>query len=292
MNDETDENGTRPRDFDAHRFVKSNENENENELGLVRMVGGTLKFVSLTHYTTNATCTSTEQRALQLMWRGTRIFGLLLAFMYIVEVTYCSSARSSTSTTRSCDRFPFALITFCSCLGVSLTECYCILFVLVTLRTLVVTAKDGYLYYREEQMAERTISTWDYFVKYWYQQHVFDYKEETIVQRATRIANKIAQEIWRSAQKPIFLLMLRALQAFRVFESVLRFFRSVLWFFRFVLNTLFFFMSVILVGVTVATTVFLVFSVRIVLGITILAMLQFQIAIEPTVWLVCKILHF
>jgi hypothetical protein len=140
----------------------------------VRMDGNTRMIISLTH-STSTNDADRKERARQQAWRGIRTFGLFLALIYMLEEEFCSGIGSSTA--RSCDRFPFALLTFFSCWGDSLAEWFCVLFVLVTLRTLLVTVKVAYVCYRAEQIAQRT-SMWDYFVKYGYRHHVFDYKKK------------------------------------------------------------------------------------------------------------------
>jgi hypothetical protein len=225
-----DENGM-PQDLDVHLSVETNEKGEETIL--VRMDGGVGMDITLTH--------STPSDRSRKAWRGIRTFGLFLALIYMLEEEYCSGTGSSTA--RSCDRFPFTLLIFFSCLGDSLAEWFCVLFLLVTLRTLLVTAKVEYIHYRAEQKAQRT-SFWDNFVKYGYQHHVFDNNEETIVHRTTRIANQITQEIWRSARKNTFVLVLRTLPFLAVFRFVL-----VLLFCM--LGTLLGFMGIILFGVLV-----------------------------------------
>jgi hypothetical protein len=251
MNDDNDE---RPRDLDldAHRFVEKDEREEESVL--VHVAGGT--FISLTH--SSATGASRKQRARQQLWRATRIFALLLAFIYIVQVTYCSSAGSSTAC--SWDLFPLVFPTLFSVGWFSIAAWFCVLFVLVAQRT----------------------SIWDCFVKYGYQYHMFDYKEETIVQRTTWTANQIAHEIRRSVGNNIARLADRTRWAFR-------FFQFVLMRFRLVLVTLLFCMGMILIG---ATVTFVALSSRVVIGIAIRFWLQFRFAVKPTIWLGCTILHF
>jgi membrane-anchored protein YejM (alkaline phosphatase superfamily) len=145
------------------------------------------------------------------------------------------------------------------------------------LRTLLVTAKVEYMHYREEEIVQRN-SGWDYFVKYGHRHRLFDKnkKEETIVQRTTRIAKQIAQKIRRSVRVNTFLLVKRTLVVFRA-----------------VLMVLFLITHMILF---VVIPLFLGTAIRGMLGvvllITIRLVLQFQFFLKPTVWLVYKILHF
>jgi hypothetical protein len=79
-----DENDTRPRDLDAHRFVEKNENDgdsgsendSDSENGSEEEEEIILVLISL-------------QRAEKQAWRGSVIFGLLLVFNYVLEVTLC-----------------------------------------------------------------------------------------------------------------------------------------------------------------------------------------------------------
>jgi hypothetical protein len=260
------------------------ENEKGEDILLVQMDGGPDIHITFTQ--------STPDDKRRKAWRGIRTIGLFLATIYMLEEEYCSS--TGTSTVRSCDRFPFALLTLFSCFGDSLAEWFCILFVLVTLRTLLVTAKVEYLCYREEQIAQR-LSVWDYFVKYGYQRHEFDKnkKEETIGQRTIRIAKHIAQEIWRSVIENTFMLVTRILPFLTVFRFLLRFLFCML-------ATLLVFMGMILFGAIVAFGAFLVgvlgTAIQGMLGVVLLiairVVLQFQFFIKPTISLVFKILHF
>jgi hypothetical protein len=268
-----DDDGDRPRDLDldAHRFVEKNEKEEEEEIVLVHKAGGTV--VSLTHSTT--TGTSGKQRARQQYLRRTRIFTFLLSFIYIVEITYCPSTGGSTAA--SCDRFPFALLTFLSCGWISPAEWFCFLIVLFKKRSSIWNSfvKYGYQYHifdykivqRTTRIANQIASIWNTFVK-----HIFDYK---IVQQTTRIVNQIAKKIRRSVGTHTSRLVRKTLRAFR--------------YFLFVLINLLLFMGLLLLG---ATVTFVVLSVQAVLEIAIRVLLRFQFAIKPTVWLVCTILHF
>jgi hypothetical protein len=212
-----------------------------------------------------------NERGQQQVWRGIRAFGLFLGFIYILELAYCSGAGSR------CDRFPFALLTFFSCLGVSLAEWFCVLFLLVMLRTILVTAKVEYECYREEQIIQRN-SGWDYYVKYGHRHHLFDKnkKEETIVQRTTRIAKQIAKQIWRWVRNDTFLLVLRV-------DSTYRSVKIMLWVITYT----------ILVGVI---PLFLGIAIRgmlrVVLLITLQLMRQFRSFVGLTLSLLYKILHF
>jgi hypothetical protein len=278
-----DENGMRPWDLGVDISIEKN-NKGEDIVVVRTMHGVTRMVISFTRSTSSDAST----------WRGIRTFGVFLALTYMLEEEYCSDVGSSTA--RSCDRFPFALITFFSLFGDSLVEWFCILFALVALRTLLVTAKVEYLCYRAEQIAQHT-SMWDYFVKYGYRHHLFDNKKERIVQRITRIANQIAQEIWRSVQENAFVLVERALPFFWVLKFVLRLTFCVL-------GTLLACTGVILlwaIGVFVAYLLgvlvgVLVAAIRGMLGVVLLitlrGLLQFQFFIKLSISLVYKILHF
>lgn len=100
-----DENGMRPRDLEVHLSIEKNEKREESFL--VRMDGCPDIAITFTQ--------STPDDTTRKVWRGIRTFGLFLALIYMLEEEYCSGVGSSTA--RSCDRFPFALLTFFSCLG-------------------------------------------------------------------------------------------------------------------------------------------------------------------------------
>jgi hypothetical protein len=291
-----DENGMRPWDLGVDISIEKN-NKGEDIVVVRTMHGVTRMVISFTRSTSSDAST----------WRGIRTFGVFLALIYMLEEEYCSDVGSSTA--RSCDRFPFALLTFFSCLGDSLVEWFCVLFALVTLRTFLVMAKVEYLCYRAEQIAHRT-SMWDYFVKYGYRHHLFDKskQEETIVQRTTRIANQIAQEIWRSVRENTFVLVERVLPFFWVFRFVLRLtfcvlgtllaftgmimFWAIAVFLAYLLGVLY---GAILVFVGISDWV-LNAAIRGMLGVVLLitlrGLLQFQFFINLTISLVHKILHF
>lgn len=266
-----DENGMRPRDLEVH-FVLM---KNEKDIALVRMADGTVTVTPLTP-DSSTTVTTSKQRARQQIWRWSRIVGLLLAFIYIMEVKYCSGAGSSTD--QRCDRFPFALLTIFSCLEISLAEWFCVLCVLVTLRTVLATAKAEYLCYRVDQIAQRTIG-WDYLVKYGYRH-----------QRTTRVANLIAQEIRRSVREDTFVLVRRALIVFFIFQFVLQLFLHV---FQFVLQLFLCELCAGYHGYDLARLAFtfVVISSRVVLEMAVRVMGQYQFALEPNFWLVYRILH-
>jgi hypothetical protein len=216
-----------------------------------------------------------NERAQQQVWRGIRAFGLFLAFIHILELTCCSGAGRSTA--GRCDQFPFALLTFFSCLGDSLAEWFCILFLLITLRTLLVTAKVEYKCYRKEQIIQRN-SGWDYYVKYGHRHHLFDKnkKEETVVQRTTRIAKQIAKQIWRWVRNDTFLLVLRAHSIYRTVRIVL----------LVITHTIMVGVIPLFLGTAIRG------MLRVVLLITLQLMRQFRSFVRLTISLMNKILHF